>query len=282
MQKGMLMTFKITADSSSDVLTLSSVPFTSVPLTIRAGEREFVDDENGDAEEMTRYMLSYKGKSSTACPSSQAWLESFGDADCVFCVTLTSGLSGSCNAARLAAQEYMEAHPGRRVHVVDTLSAGPELRLVVEKLEELILAGRSIDEIVAEIEPYHQRSKLVFALQSLHNFAANGRVSKLVAAAVGTLGIRVVGRASNEGTLEPLAKVRGDRKALQEMVKIMKNLGWKGGKVRIAHNENPEGASALKTALCTIHEKLDIAIDRTRCLCSYYAERGGLLIGFEC
>lgn len=275
------MTFKIVADSSSDVLTLDTVPFSCVPLTIRAGERIFVDDENCDVADMTRYMLSYKGKSSTACPSTQDWTDAFDDAENVFCVTLTSNLSGSCNAARIAAEEYMDAHPGRRVHVVDTLSAGPELRLVVEKLQELILAGRSFDEIVEEIEAYHKRSFLLFSLQSLHNFVANGRVSPALGALVGLLGIRVVGRASEQGTLEPLSKVRGDRKALPELIRLMKELGWKGGRVRISHNENETMATSLRDALKALYEKLDVTIDRCRGLCSYYAERGGLLVGFE-
>ena len=275
------MNYKIVADSSSNVMTLDRVPFASAPLVIHAGGQTFVDDENCDVAGLTQYMLSYKGKSSTACPGTQDWMDAFGDAENVFCVTITSGLSGSYNAARLAAEEYMAAHPGRRVHVVDTLSAGPELRLVVEKLEELILSGMAFDDIVTEIEQYHKRSFLVFSLQSLHNFVANGRVNPAVGALVGLLGIRVVGKASEQGTLEPLSKARGDRKALAELVRIMKELGWKGGRVRIAHNDNPALANALQDALRAIHAKMDIAIETCRGLCSYYAEKGGVLVGFE-
>ena len=275
------MNYKIVADSSSDVLTLDSVPFASVPLVVHAGEMTFVDDEHCDVAAMTQYMLTYKGKSSTACPGTQDWQDAFGDAENVFCVTITSGLSGSYNAARVAAEEYMSAHPGRRVHVVDTLSAGPELRLVVEKLQELILSGMAFEDIVTEIEKYHRRSFLVFSLQSLHNFVANGRVSPAVGAIVGLLGIRVVGRASEEGTLQPLSKARGDRKALTEIVRTMKELGWNGGRVRITHNDNLAFANALQDALRAIHGKLDIAIDACRGLCSYYAEKGGVLVGFE-
>ena len=275
------MNYKIVADSSSDVLTLDSVPFANVPLVIHAGEKTFVDDENCNVSAMTEYMLTYKGKSSTACPGTQDWLDAFGDAENVFCVTLTSGLSGSYNSARIAGEEYMAAHPGRRVHVVDTLSAGPELRLVVEKLQELILAKTPFDEIVTEIETYHKRSFLVFSLQSLHNFVANGRVSPALGALVGLLGIRVVGKASEQGTLEPLSKVRGDKKALNEIVRTMKELGWKGGRVRIAHSENAAMADSLVSALRAVYDKLDVAIERCRGLCSYYAEKGGLLVGFE-
>ena len=275
------MNYKIVADSSSDVLALDSVPFANVPLVIHAGEKTFVDDENCDVAAMTDYMLTYKGKSSTACPGTQDWLDAFGEAENVFCVTITSGLSGSYNSARIAAEEYMAAHPGRRVHVVDTLSAGPELRLVVEKLQELILAETPFDEIVEESGKYHKRSFLVFSLQSLHNFVANGRVSPALGALVGLLGIRVVGKASEQGTLEPLSKVRGDKKALNEIVRIMKELGWNGGRVRIAHNENAAMADSLAAALRAVHDKLDVAIERCRGLGSYYAEKRGRLVGFE-
>lgn len=279
--KGCTMTYKIVSDSSSDMLTLDAVPFASVPMTIRFGDKIFVDNADCNVPELNEYMSSYKGKSSTACPSTQDWTDAFGDADCVFCVTLTSNLSGSYNSARVAADEYMDAHPGRRVHVVDTLSAGPELRLVVEKLQELILAGKEFDDIVAQIEKYHKDSKLVFALQSLHNFVANGRVSPAVGAIVGVLGLRVVGQASDVGTLQPISKPRGDRKALQEIIKLMKELGWKGGKVRIAHNNNEQQAKVLRDALRELHNKLDVTIDHCRGLCCYYAEVGGLLVGFE-
>ena len=277
----MISNYKIVSDSSSDVLTLDGVDYASVPLTVRAGDRIFVDDANCDVQAMTDYMLTYKGKSSTACPSTQDWMDAFGDAENIICVTITSNLSGSYNAARVAAEEYMELHPGRRVHVVDTLSAGPELRLVIEKLKELISAGKSFDDIVTEIEKYHKRSFLLFFLSSLHNFVANGRVSPAVGALVRLLGSRGVGRASEGGTREPLSKVRGDRKALQEIIRLMKELGWKGGRVRIAHNNNEQMAFSLRDALRAIYEKLDVTINHCRGLCSFYAERGGVLVGFE-
>ncbi len=275
------MTCKIVADSSSNVLTLGGADFASVPLTIRAGETLFVDDAACQPEEITEFMLNYKGKSTTACPSTEDWLQAFGEAEAVFCVTLTSGLSGTYNSARIAAEEYMLAHPGRRVHVVDTLSAGPELRLIVEKLRDFIQAGMAFDDIVAAIGAYLKRTHLVFSLQSLHNFVANGRVSPAVGALVGLLGIRVVGRASEQGTLEPLSKVRGDRKALPELVSQMKALGWHGGRVCIAHNGNADLANALHARLREAAEKVEVTIEHCRGLCSYYAEQGGILVGFE-
>ena len=95
---------KIVADSSADLLTLEGIGFACAPLKIVAGEQEFVDDAALDVEGMVTWFDSYKGKSKTSCPNPGDWLEAFGDADEVFCVTITSGLSGSYNAACVAKQ----------------------------------------------------------------------------------------------------------------------------------------------------------------------------------
>ena len=60
---------KIIADSSANISALEGVCFQSIPMTIRAGEREFVDDGTLDTAKMLDYLASYNGKSGTACPS---------------------------------------------------------------------------------------------------------------------------------------------------------------------------------------------------------------------
>ena len=64
-------------------------------------------------------------------------------------------------------------------------------------------------------------------------------------------------------------------------MKLLQSKGYQGGKVRIAHCNNLPGAAALKDALLESFPQADIAISPTTCLCSYYAEDGGLMIGFE-
>lgn len=275
------MIYKIVTDSSSDLLTLSDVPFTTVPLKITTQEREFSDTASLDVLEMLNYLADYRGKSGSACPNTQEWLEAFDHADAVFCVTITSGLSGSYNAASVAAKEYMQAHEGKRVFVVDSLSTGAESALLIERLRELILQKLPFDDIVSQIKQYATHTHLLFSLESLHNLANNGRVNPLVAKFAGLIGIRVIGCASEQGTLEILEKVRGAQKALTTVLKQMKQNGYVGGKVRIHHCENPELAKTLADNIRAMYPNASIVISQTRALCSFYAERGGLLIGYE-
>ena len=245
------------------------------------GETTYVDDNKLDVAGLVQTLRTYKGRSVTACPSPEDYLECFGDAERVFCVTITSTLSGSCNAARLAAREYESMHPDRKVFVIDTLSTGPEMALIMEKLEEMILEGREYETICKDIIAYLAKTKLIFMLQSVRNLANNGRVNSAVAALVGLLGIRIVGIASDHGDLQQMAKARGDKRAMADMLKIMKDLGYQGGKVLIHHCENLPAAEAFKKKLLELAPAAKVVIDTTAGLCSYYAEDGGMLVGFE-
>lgn len=275
------MRIRIVADSSADLLTFDGVEFASAALKINTDKMEYVDDENLDVMQFVKEMHEYKGKSSTACPGVMDYITAFDDADWVFVVTISSNLSGSYNSAMVAKDQYINDNPDKKVYVVDSLSAGPEMVLLVEKLAELINAGKEFDEIVSEIDNYKNNTKLAFSLKSLLNLARNGRVSKSVAALAGILNIRLVGIASDEGTLQPIDKVRGEKKSILSIVENMKILGYKGGKVRITHCNNEEIANKISSEIKKIASNADVRISLCRGLCSYYAEEGGTLIGFE-
>lgn len=121
----------------------------------------------------------------------------------------------------------------------------------------------------------------MFVLESLKNFANNGRVSKTAAAAAGFLGIRAVGRASDEGTLEVLSKARGEAKSLDAVMSYLKQYGYKGGKLFIDHCFAESAVAKLVERIKAAYPRVNAVIKPTRGLCSFYAEKGGFLIGFE-
>lgn len=275
------MKFKIVTDSSSDMLNLDTLPFAVAPLKIVTDINEYTDDKNLDVGSMVEELLKYKGKSSTSCPNTNEWLTTFGNAQYIFCVTITATLSGSYNAACAAKQIYEELHPDRKVYVINTLSTGPEMKLIIEKINELILLDKAFEEIREEINLYMRKTGLIFMLESMKNLANNGRVSGIAAKAAGLLGIRVIGKASSKGDLQPLDKVRGEQKARCTIINRMHEEGYWGGKVRIAHCQNPQFADSIKCWLTKEFGNIDIEIYECRGLCSFYAEKGGILIGFE-
>lgn len=280
-ERNKIMYCKIVTDSSADLLNLSGVPFEVAPLKIITDGAEYVDNEYLNVYRMAGELSVYKGKSSTSCPNESDWLNAFGDAENIFCVTITGTLSGSYNAALLAKATYEELHNDRRVFVINSLSAGPELVLIIEKIKELILNGNDFDEISKEITEYTQKTGLLFMLESMRNLSNNGRVSPIVAKMAGLLGIRVVGKASKNGDLEPLNKCRGEENAINTIVEHLKKEGHKKGRVVISHCFNEYAAKLLKSKLLIENPMVNVEIKECRGLCSYYAEKGGMLIGFE-
>lgn len=271
----------LVADSSANIHTLHTMDVTYVPLKIVTDVKEYTDTDSLDVPGMLKDLKEYKGKSSTACPGISDWIDAFGEADTVFGVAITSNLSGCYNAASIAAEEYMSSHPDAKVFILDSLSTGPEMQLILEKYQDLINEGKSFEEIRDGIREYSKRTHLIFSLESLDNFAKNGRVSPVVAKAVGVLGLRIVGKASDEGTLEPMHKCRGEKKALQQLLTSMKEMGYNGGKVRLAHSYNENAANTFAALLREDYPGCDVSIAVNRGLCCYYAEEGGLLVGFE-
>jgi DegV family protein with EDD domain len=282
MKEGNPMKRLIAADSSCDMKEIPGV-LAIAPLTIQLGDKDFVDDKNLNTEILMEAIQAHKGRSSTACPNVQAWADAFLQADETFVVTMTSALSGTYNSARVAMEMVKAEHPEKKIDLLDSLSTGPEMRLLVEKLEELIQdASLDFDAVCVKIREYKTHTKLFYVLQSLHNMAENGRVSKLVAGAVDILGMRIIATASREGTVQSLSKCRGDRHAMEKLLVHLEEAGYSGGRFRIGHIGNPEGAKRLEDAILSRWPQAQVLCYPSGGLCTYYAEKGGLMIGAEC
>ena len=275
------MNTKIVVDSSASLYTLQGVDFECVPLKIITDDAEYLDNGTMDALGMAQTLRTYKGKTSTSCPNVSDWLAAYEGADEVYAITITGTLSGSYNAAQLAAEEYQQENPGKRVFVLDSLSTGPEQRLLAVHLRDLLAEGREFDEICEEMLRYHKHTHLLFSLESLANLARNGRVKPAVAAVARMLGIRVIGQASEAGELDVLCKTRGEHGALERIVLELKEHGYTNGRLHISHCGNPAAAERLKHMVKAVFDGAKVDISECGGLCSYYAELGGLLVGYE-
>ena len=273
---------KIVADSSCDMWELNGVDFAVAPMTISTDNKHYVDNQELDVHLMSEELAKYKGVSHTACPSVGSWLDCYEGYDEVFVVTLTGAMSGTYNSAMTAKGIYEEENENVKVHVFDSLSTGPEMRLLIEKLKEMIEEDLPFEEIVEKGQDYLNHTRLFFALKSLHNFAMNGRVSKTVASAIGVLNISIFATASEEGTIQQISKCRGEKKVVKSMIEHLENAGYHGGKVRISHADNLKLAHNVRDKILELYPNADIIVYPMGGLCTYYAEIGGLLVGCEC
>ena len=274
------MSYKVVSDSSCNILTGENPCFASVPMKIIA-QREYVDAPGLDVAQMVEDLKNHKGKSGSSCPNVGEWLDAFGDADVVFGTTISDALSGSYSAARHAAETYMEEHPERKVYILDSMATGPEQAMLNDRLLQLLESGLEPEAVWEQIRDYQNHTYTLFCLESLNNLARNGRVNPAVAKLAGVLGIRVCGEAKN-GEVTPVHKARGPKKATQALADMIRERGFRDGSVlRVAHCFAQEQALALRVAVLAQFPNARFVLEPTTALCSYYAELGGLIIGFE-
>lgn len=278
------MKWNIVTDSScdlfSEVLHNGEIQISSVPFIIKVGEREFIDDETLNTTDVLEAMETYRQASHTSCPPAQTWFEQFEKADFNIAITISSKLSGSINSAVLAKEMVSERYPEKKVALVDSLSAGPEIVMCVQKICDLIKANTEFAEIVSEAKKYLYKSHVVFALSSFNNLVKNGRMSKIAGFVASKLGMWGIGVGSDEGTIAIKGKTRGTERALMMILEDMKERSFSGSKVVISHCHNLILAEKLQNKIREIWQNTEVLIMPTRGLCSYYAERGGLIVSY--
>lgn len=138
-------------------------------------------------------------------------------------LSLSSGLSGTYNSARLAAEDLRAEFPERKLYLVDSLAASSGYGLLMAKLAELRDSGMDIDEL----RDYAEANKLNlhhwFFTTDLTYFVRGGRVSKASGFIGGVLGICPLLDVNDEGKLIARAKIRGKKKVIPEIVERMKD-----------------------------------------------------------
>lgn len=274
----------IVSDTSCDLHTLDGsgkeFDFSTIPFSIRIGDKEYIDDENMPVEEMLTANESHSEMAQTSCPSPDDWTEKFKEDGPVLAFTISSALSGSYNSACTAKQMLQEENPGKQIAVIDSKATGPEVAMLIMKAKELILAGKGFAEAETALNREAQRIHTVFALSSYHNLIKAGRVSRLIGFIAGHLGFWGIGIGSDEGEIAIRGKARGSKSMIRFLVDEMKKFGIAGKEIFISHCQNEKDALALKEQIEAVFQGIRVILMETRGLDSFYAERHGLIVGY--
>ncbi len=276
----------IATDSSCDHLFRDikneTIIVRTIPFHIRVGGREYTDDENLDTISLVEAMENCPTAGQTSCPSPGAWQEAFMEAEQTIAITISEALSGSYSSALAARQMVLEEYPDKKIYILNSKSAGSGLSILAEKLIELIERGDQFEEIVDYMQGYTEEIKTVFALSSFTNLIKNGRMSKLSGFIAGKLDIWAIGRASKEGRIAIVGKKRGKNSVISSIVDMITSNHFTKGKIYISHCHNKVMAERLKREIMARWTHVDVFITETRGLCSYYAERGGMIVSYAC
>lgn len=278
------MKWNIVADTSIDLFELEqsyeNISFSTVPFTLTVGGKNFVDDDDLDKALLLHEMKECKEASTSACPSTGAWLEEFEKEGYAVAITITSGLSGSYNSACAAKELIMEQQPDKKVYVIDSLTTGAESILILRKLCELIDSGLDFDTVIEGVEAFKKTGRTVFALCSFDNLVKNGRMSKVKGFVANALGFWGIGIASEIGTIAIKGVARGQKKAVAAIIDDMRERCGNVKELILDHCLNEDFARQVEAEVRANWPDVNVTILPTRGLCSYYAEKGGLIIGY--
>ncbi|MFD1405395.1 DegV family protein [Robinsoniella peoriensis] len=219
--------FVITTDSNSDIPSeyIEKYNLTIIPQYYAFGDEVFGDEKHLSPSEF------YKKMREGALPTSMAnnpavirqrfesLLEQGLD---ILHIAFSSNLSGSYNNVAVAAGELMEEYPGSRIQVIDSLTVSLGETLLLLRALDLKADGKSIDDITAVLEEEKLHGNVQFTVDDLHHLQRGGRVSKVAAVFGSMINIKPILYVNPEGTLVPLATVRGRNKSLSALVENMK------------------------------------------------------------
>lgn len=279
------MTWNIVADSSCDLkasdIQSQQLHFEVVPLKIIIGEDEYIDDGNLSIPQLLRDMDACKTGSSTACPSPEDFKRAFETADCTICVTISSQLSGTYNAAVLGRDMVLEEYPDKQICVIDSKGASGMLALIVLRAQQLIEAGKDFEEVCAALREYQASLRIAFTLSNFGNLIKAGRMSPFIGSVLTGLGIHVIADATPQGTIHVAGKARGESKTIKHIVHMMAEAkDVTGLPVLIAHCENLAGAMKLKQAILAELPAADVTLLNCKGLCTFYAMEKGLIVSY--
>jgi DegV family protein with EDD domain len=164
-------------------------------------------------------------------------------------LTLSSGISGTINSARIAQEGLQEKYPDRKIYIVDSLAASSGYGLLMDKLADLRDEGKTIDEVRDWAEAHKKEVNHWFFSSDLTFFIKGGRVSKTAGFIGGVMNICPLLNVDFEGKLIPRQKVRTKKKVIKEIVNKMEALADGGtdyaGKCFISNSACEEDARAV-------------------------------------
>jgi DegV family protein with EDD domain len=215
------MPVRIVTDSASDLpeALCQELGIEVVPLTIRFGEREYVDRKELSTEAFWRELESSPMLPETAAPSVGAFEETFralsdGGAEGIVCINLSAALSATMQSAQVAAKALEGKTP---IEIVDSKSASMGIGNLVLTAARQARDGASIEAIVQAVEARRDRQKLIATLDTLEYLKKGGRIGGAKAMLGSMLSIKPIIEV-REGVVEEGRKVRTRSRALQHIV----------------------------------------------------------------
>ena len=252
-----------------------------IGLNVSFNEESYIAGVEIDNKTFYKKMSEMKELPKTSCPSPDRFLEAYKGEEDVLVISISSKLSGTYSSAKLAKDMYDEDFGDKKVEVIDSLNGSIGQGLLAIKARKLALEGKSIDEIVAEIEKIKEDVVFYVALETLENAIKGGRINPLAGKIINTLNFKAIVHIT-EGLVKPIDKARGTNNSLKKVIEyISSNLNESQDKTLIIGHANcPEKAEKVNGILKEKYSFKDVIISEVGPVMGTYASEGAVLIAY--
>ncbi|HEM4767575.1 TPA: DegV family protein [Streptococcus suis] len=249
------MTFTIVTDSTSD-LPISWVQENDVTVLGLTINLDGVTYETVGENRLTSAALLEKMASGSQPTTSQVNVGQFEEVfeaaakegKEVLYLAFSAALSGTYQSGTIARDMVLDAYPDVVIEIVDTKAAAIGEGYLVMQAAQARAAGKSLAETKALIEDLVPRLRTYLLVDDLNHLVRGGRLSKSAALIGGLVNIKPLLALNAEGKLEAIAKIRGRKKGIKEMLNLtLDNLDH--STVMVAYTGDIEAAEAIKATL---------------------------------
>lgn len=272
---------KIITDSSCDLNKelVEKYNIGIVKLNVAFGEDAYVDGEI-ESEAFYKRMAESKNLPKTSCPSPEKFAKSYeGEEDDILVITITSKLSATYSTAVLARTMYLEENPNKNIEILDSENGSVGQGLLVIKAAQLAEEGKSLSEIVEELEKLRKEVIFFGSLETLENAIKGGRINPLAGKLINALNFKVIIQI-DDGLVKPVDKARGDNNSVKKAVsKVLERVNDKEKRVlAIGHSNCLDKALKVKEMMLKEHNFEEVTISSVGSVMGTYTSQGAILI----
>lgn len=265
------MTFELITDSCANLTEeqIEELDLHIVSMLFTIGGEECVSYIKGQHTDLKQFYdrMRQKEKVTTSQVNSETFIDMMEPmlqvGKDVLYIAFSSALSGTCQAANIAAETLREKYPERKIMVVDSLAASMGEGLLVYYAAQMRLEGKSIDEVAAWVIDNRLRLCHWFTVDDLFFLHRGGRVSSASAVLGTMLGVKPVLHVDDEGRLILVGKTRGRKKSLDQLVEHMVQTVENPQEqvIFISHGDAPEDAAYIERLIREKFQIKDITIN---------------------
>ena len=251
-----------------------------VGINVAFGEESYIGGVEIDEETFYTKMRGCKELPKTSSPSPERFLEFYKcEADEILVFTLTSKLSSTYSSAVLAKNMYLEENPHKRIEVIDSQSGSIGVALMILKCNELIDSGKTMDEILEQIEKFKTEMVFFGALDTLENAIKGGRINAIAGKLINALNFKVIIKIE-DGLVKPIDKARGGSNSLKKALEYVKSniTNMETRTLIIGHANCPDKAEKIKQIIAENLNFKEILIAGIGPIMGTFTSEGAILV----